>query len=370
MKIISIVGARPQFIKLAPLDKRIRKKHQHLIIHTGQHYDYEMSKGLFEQLEIPEPDYNLEIGSGSHAWQTGQMLYKLGETLENLKIDLVLVYGDTNSTLAGALAAIKLHIPVGHVEAGYRSGDISMPEEVNRIIVDRIAQILFAPSSHEVENLLHEGISSERIILTGNIMAESLFKNISKLKESSIIQDLVLEPRRYALLTVHRPENTNSKERLTNIVKGLAQSSFPIIFPAHPRTIKYLEEYGLLDILSSGRIKLLPPLKYLDFLKLESDARFIITDSGGIQEEAMIFKVPCLTLRYNTERSITLRVGANRLVGTDTEKISQGIQSILEWPDTDWEIPSLWDTNVSDRIIKSIEINKSLFCIQPQKLEL
>lgn len=365
MRIVSIVGARPQFIKLAPLDRELREHHEHVIIHTGQHYDYEMSKAFFDQLDISEPDHNLEIGSGSHAWQTGQMLYKLGETLQNLKPHLVIVYGDTNSTLAGALAAVKLHIPSAHVEAGYRSHDISMPEEVNRVVTDRIVQLHFAPTRRAVQNLLNEGVETEQIFMVGNVMAESLLRHMDRIEKSKVLDEMNLEPGSYAMLTCHRPENTNDPARLRNIMTTLAETPFEVIFPAHPRTAAYLEESGLLGKLDGSSVRLLPPMKYIEFLKLQSQAACVITDSGGIQEEALVLGVPCITLRYNTERVETLDCGGNCLVGADPKLIREAIQALGSGAWTG-SVPENWDTEVAARIVRAIDENRQLLRIEAQ----
>ena len=363
MRIVSVVGARPQFIKLAPFDKEARKKHEHVIIHTGQHYNYEMSKTFFDELDIPEPDYNLEIGSGTHAWQTGQMLTKLGETLPKISPDLVIVYGDTNSTLAGALAAVKLHIPAGHVEAGYRSFDISMPEEVNRVITDRISQILFSPTKDAVDNLKKGGRGDGRVFFVGNIMTESLLGHLEKIDKIDILKDLGLKNREYAVLTLHRPENTNDKDRLRGIFKGLINADYPILFPVHPRTTALLREYGIEELIDSSRIKKIEPMKYLEFAKLQKESRLIITDSGGIQEEALLLGVPCLTLRYNTERHLTVALGSNELIGTDRLTIEKSIKRTLSEDVKSYQPPEKWDTKVSSRIIKVIDDNPSLLNI-------
>lgn len=366
MKILSVVGARPQFIKLAPMDKTIRARgHDHVIVHTGQHYDYVMSKAFFDQLDIAEPDYNLEIGSGTHAAQTGQMLERLGATLAAVEPDMVLVYGDTNSTLAGALVAVKLHIPVGHVEAGYRSGDISMPEEVNRVVVDRISQILFAPTEDAVDNLTAEGFPAERIFLVGNIMAEALLSNLDRIRQSGILEQLGIEPQKYAVMTMHRPENTNDPDRLRAIIEGVAAADFPVIFPVHPRTRSYLEKYGLNEVIQSSRITLAEPMKYIEFAKLQSEAKMILTDSGGIQEEALLLGVPCLTMRYNTERIMTVNIGANRLVGADAALIRDGIKELAASTPQRLAAPLNWDTEVAARIITAIEANYAHLKIAP-----
>jgi len=368
MKIASIVGARPQFIKLAPIDREINSgPHTHIIIHTGQHYDYEMSKAFFDQLAISEPDYNLEIGSGAHAWQTGQMLIKIGAVLEEVRPDLVLVYGDTNSTIAGALAAVKLHIAAAHVESGYRSGDIAMPEEVNRVATDRICQILFAPTAGAVSKLISEGTPEKNVFFVGNIMAESLLSNLERINESQILNELGIEPKAYAVLTAHRPENTNDPQRLSAIIEGIIAADFPTVFPVHPRTIAFLEKYGLEAKIKAGKIRLIEPLKYLDFIKLQADARLILTDSGGMQEEALLLDVPCLTLRYNTERWLTLELGANQLVGAEKELITAGILRLVKAGNhVEFSKPKFWDTGVARRIIAAAEDNPELLSIKPQ----
>jgi UDP-N-acetylglucosamine 2-epimerase (non-hydrolysing) len=365
VKIVSIVGARPQFVKVAPVDEELtRRGHEHLIVHTGQHYDYEMSKAFFEQLSIPEPDYNLEVGSGTHAYQTGQMLSRLGETLAEEAPDLVLVYGDTNSTLAGALAAVKLLIPVAHVESGYRSFDMTMPEEINRIVADRVSQLHFAPTKTAVQNLIKEGLPEETIYLTGDIMAETLLKNLEKARASSALEDLGLEPRSYILMTLHRQENTDDPARLERIFTGLATSPLPIIFACHPRTQKRLAEFKTLEKAhyDPEKLTIIKPLPYLDFIKLEMEAAFVVTDSGGVQEEALVLGKPCVTLRYNTERVETIEAGANVLVGAEPDLIEQAIKRSLaiveEYGDRHpFEMPDAWDDQVSRRIAEAIETN-------------
>ncbi len=371
MNIVSIVGARPQFVKLAPLDKKIRANgHRHTVIHTGQHYDYEMSESFFDELKIPKPDLNLQVGSGSHAQQTSDMLSRLGVALDSTDVDLVLVYGDTNSTLAGALAAIKLHIPIGHVEAGFRSGDISMPEEVNRILTDRVSQLLFAPTEDAVDNLVSEGISAERIFFVGNIMAESLLLNLNKAKKNMILSKLKLSTKAYGVLTVHRPENTDHRDRLTNIINGVIDAEMPFIFPLHPRTAKLLDQYGLMPKIAKSLIQPVSPMKYLEFMKVQSEARLILTDSGGIQEEAILLNVPCLTLRYNTEMILTLKLGANKLVGADAGVIKNSIREILEKPNPKFLRPDNWDKAVSARIMAAIDSNTELLEIKPLTVDL
>jgi UDP-N-acetylglucosamine 2-epimerase (non-hydrolysing) len=319
MKIASIVGARPNFIKCAPLSREIRKVFSEVLIHTGQHYDYEMNKVFFDELNIPEPDYHLDVGSGNHGEQTGEMLKRTEEVLIKEKPDLVLVFGDTNSTLAGALAAIKLHIKVAHVEAGLRSFDKKMPEEINRILTDHCSDLLFCPTETAVENLKKKGII-KAAYLTGDVMVDALKENIEIAeRKSKILNELYLNPKEYYLATLHRSENTDNFERLKNIVAAFCEIS-NLIFPCHPRTEKYLKQFGLWDKLTR-EVNAIKPLGYLDMLVLEKNANKILTDSGGVQKEAYIFKVPCITLRENTEWVETVEDGWNVLVGADKEKI-------------------------------------------------
>jgi UDP-N-acetylglucosamine 2-epimerase (non-hydrolysing) len=365
MKIVSIVGARPQFVKLAPVDEELKKRgHEHVIIHTGQHYDYEMSKAFFEQLDIPEPDYNLEVGSGTHAYQTGQMLIRLGETLEVEQPELVIVYGDTNSTLAGALAAIKLRIPTAHVEAGYRSYDLTMPEEVNRVVTDRISQILFAPTHYAVENLIKEGIDKDAIYMVGDIMTEALLKNLQRAKNSDILERLSLEPQSYVLMTLHRQENVDYAHRLEKIFHGLKDIPLPIVFPCHPRTEKRLSEFRTLEKAGydPAKLKIIKPLPYLDFLKLESEAAFLITDSGGVQSEALVLNKPCITLRYRTEKIETIEAGSNELAGVDPENIKEAVKNAYRKhkEKIEFKLPENWDERVSKRIADAIENHPDL----------
>ncbi len=320
MKIASIVGARPQFIKCAPLSREIRKEHVEILVHTGQHYDHEMSDIFFKELNIPKPDYNLGIGSGNQGEQTGRMLIEIENVLLKEKPDLALVYGDTNSTLAGALAASKLHIRVAHVEAGLRSFDRRMPEEINRVLTDHVSELLLCPTQTAVDNLAKEGIT-EDVYLVGDVMADALEYNRKVAEEKSrIIEELGVEKGKYMVITVHRPGNTDSKENMSNIIEALSRSGKIVVFPVHPRTEKYLREYGLWDNMPAN-VRSIQPVGYLDMLKLMGNADKILTDSGGIQKEAYMLDVPCITLRENTEWVETLEDGWNVLVGTDREKI-------------------------------------------------
>ncbi len=324
MKIISIVGARPQFIKCAPLSSELRKVHQEILVHTGQHYDHDMSDIFFEELNIPKPDYNLGIGSGNHGEQTGKMLTEIEKVLIKEHPDLMLVYGDTNSTLAGALAAVKLHIKVAHVEAGLRSFDRCMPEEINRVLTDHISDILFCPTQTAGDNLSKEGIT-QGVHLVGDVMLDALSNNMEVAKmRSRIIEELGLEKRKYLVTTVHRPGNTDSIDNMRSIIEALGESGIPVVFPVHPRTQKLLQEYRLLEKMP-GNVKLVKPMGYLDMLMLMANARKILTDSGGIQKEAYLLGVPCITLRENTEWMETLEGGWNVLVGGEKGRIIEAI---------------------------------------------
>ncbi len=326
MKIVSIVGARPQFIKCAPLSRELRKRHTEILVHTGQHYDPEMSDIFFAELHIPKPHHHLNVGSGSHGKQTGEILSRVEEVVVSEKPDLVLVYGDTNSTLAGALAAVKLHVPVAHVEAGLRSFDRSMPEEINRIVADHVSDILFCPTPTAVENLGKEGIG-HGVYLVGDVMVDALHFNQKIAKESSkILERLGLSKESYLLMTVHRPSNTDNKENMQSITSALERSEKTVVFPMHPRTKKYLKEYGMLDKMPDSMF-CIDPVGYLDMLCLLSNAEKVLTDSGGVQKEAYISGIPCITLRENTEWVETVQDGWNVLVGADEEKIYSAIQS-------------------------------------------
>ena len=335
VKIISIVGARPQFIKLVPLSKELRKSgFKEVIVHTGQHYDDNMSELFFKELEIPEPDYNLGIGSGSHGEQTGKMLIAIEDILLKENPDLVIIYGDTNSTLAGALASSKLHIPLAHIEAGLRSFNKNMPEEINRIVADHLSSLLFAPTETAIENLRREGIE-KGVYLVGDIMFDALmhFSKISDAK-SKILEALNLKPREYYLATIHRAENTDSYERLKNILEALSSLDKPVIFPVHPRTKKKVEEYNIEFLIE--KIQVIEPVGYLDMIQLEKNAKVILTDSGGVQKEAFWLRVPCITLRDETEWVETVRYGWNRLVGADKEKILEAVKNIKPGEEVDF----------------------------------
>jgi UDP-N-acetylglucosamine 2-epimerase (non-hydrolysing) len=319
MKIASVVGARPNFVKLAPVSKALRREFDEIIIHTGQHYDYEMNKIFFDELAIPEPDYHLDVGSGLQGHQTGEMIKRIEEVLTKEEPDFVLVFGDTNSTLAGALAAVKMNIRIGHVEAGLRSYNKAMPEEINRVLTDYCSNLLFCPTKTAAENLKTEGITSG-VHLTGDVMVDALEDAIKIAeKRSKIIDELGLRSKGYHLATLHRAENTNDHDRMKRIVDGLCEVR-DLVFPCHPRTEKYLKQYSLWEKLND-KVLLTKPMGYLDMLVLEKNAKKILTDSGGVQKEAYILKVPCITLRDETEWVETVEDGWNVLVGADKDEI-------------------------------------------------
>lgn len=337
MKIVSIIGARPQFIKAAAVSRVLRATPgvREVLVHTGQHYDENMSEVFFRELEIPEPDYNLGIGSGTHGEQTGRMLMAVEGVLLREKPDWVLVYGDTNSTLAGALAAVKLHIPVAHVEAGLRSFNRRMPEEINRILADHASDLLFAPTKAAVENLRREGIPDGRIHLVGDVMYDAaLFYGAKARWESRVLERLELKPKGYVLVTIHRAGNTDDPRRLQAIVGGLCEigKEIPVVFPVHPRTGKAMESYGLLEE-AAAHLRLIEPVGYLDMIMLEQNACLIATDSGGVQKEAFFYRVPCVTLREETEWVELVELGWNRVVSPESpEKIAKEICRSLGGP--------------------------------------
>ncbi len=353
MKVITVVGARPQFIKMAPVSRALRKRFKEVVVHTGQHYDYEMNGIFFDELHIPKPDYNLGVGSGTHGYQTGEMLKGIEKVLMKEEPDFVLVYGDTNSTLAGALAAVKLHIPVAHVEAGLRSFDRRMPEEINRVLTDHASNILFAPTKTAVENLKNEGIEKD-VYLVGDVMVDALLHNIKLAEGSRILEELNLRPREYNLVTVHRAENTDYSENLRGIVNALASSGEKMVFPAHLRTVKALKRYGLYERLkNSDEVLLIDPVGYLDMLAMEKNARRILTDSGGVQKEAYVLRVPCITLRTTTEWVETIQDGWNVLVGSDTAKILHALHTFSPSPETHKN--RFGDGNASEKIVEVLE---------------
>ncbi len=328
-KVISIVGIRPNFVKLAALSPLFSSAFDHRIVHTGQHYDYDMSRIFFDSLEIPSPDYNLEVGSGTHGYQLGEILKRTEGILLEQAPDFVVVYGDGNSTLGGALSASRQHIPVAHVEAGYRSFDMQMPEEVNRTLADHVSTLLFAPTREAARNLESEGTRG-RTYLTGDVMVDVLLKYRSKAEDNSGILDrLELSPRDYLLVTIHRERITTEEGRLARVISTImALGDRKFVFPVHPRTRKVMEESGLYDkVRDAANVVVTEPLNYLDFVALEANASKIVTDSGGVQKEAYVLGVPCVTLRENTELVETVREGWNVLVGDDEKKLAKAIRA-------------------------------------------
>jgi len=349
MKILSVVGARPQFIKAAPLSKKLRTSQQEILLHTGQHYDYLLSAVFFEELGLPEPDYNLGVGSGSHGRQTARMLMGIEKVLLQEKPDLVLVYGDTNSTLAGALAAAKQHIPVAHVEAGLRSFDRRMPEEINRVIADHLCTLLFCPTATAVRNLKAEGIR-KGVHKVGDVMVDALQEGLPMAKRRSDFLDrLGLAPKSYLLATLHRAANTDDPRPLSSILAAFNALEETVVFPLHPRTRKSIKALGWK---AGPNVRFLKPLSYLDNLILEKCARLILTDSGGMQKEAYLLGVPCLTLRQETEWVETVEAGWNLLVGTDPESIVRGVR---EFRPRGRRRPFLGRGGASDEILSILE---------------
>ncbi|MFC1867387.1 non-hydrolyzing UDP-N-acetylglucosamine 2-epimerase [Thermodesulfobacteriota bacterium] len=332
MKIATIVGARPQFIKAAVVSRVFREYRPEvieLLIHTGQHYDANMSDVFFDELEIPRPHYHLGVGGGTHSQNTGRMIEKIEEVLLKEKPDRVLVYGDTDSTLAGALAVVKLHIPVAHVEAGLRSFNRRMPEEINRVLTDHASDLLFAPTETAVRNLMAEGITGDKVHHVGDVMYDAaLYYSEKARKQSHIMDNLGLIPKTYILVTIHRPENTDDPDRMRNILAGFADSPMPIVWPMHPRSCKRLTHYGFH---LPPTIKVIDPVGYLDMVMLEKNAALIATDSGGVQKEAYFQQVPCITLRDETEWVELIACGANQLVGAQSTLISAKLNNIKDF---------------------------------------
>ncbi|HKV03601.1 MAG TPA: UDP-N-acetylglucosamine 2-epimerase (non-hydrolyzing) [Candidatus Acidoferrales bacterium] len=358
MKIVNVVGARPNLVKIAPLLRAMRERPeiQPLLVHTGQHYDEKLSDVFFRQMSIPEPDVNLEVGSGSQAFQTAEILKRIEPVLREHRPDLVLVVGDVNSTIAASLAAAKLGIPVAHVEAGLRSFDRGMPEEINRVLTDSISDYLFVTEQDGVENLLREGRPRERIYLVGNVMIDALQQFLPIARQSKIGAELGLMNgngafRAFGVLTLHRPSNVDSMETLQGLMGTIEEVSakLPVIFPVHPRTQQKFEQ---LSSQRAYRTRMIPPLGYLDFVCLLSHSRLVLTDSGGIQEETTALGVPCLTLRENTERPITVSEGTNQIVGVDPTKIGRAASEILSGKTKTGRVPPLWDGKAAPRIVE------------------
>ena len=361
LRIVNVVGARPNFMKIAPVVDEMRRRPariEPLLVHTGQHYDESMSDSFFEDLRIPRPDINLGVGSGSHSEQTARVMIAFEQVLLRHPADWVVVVGDVNSTMAAAIVASKQLVRVAHVEAGLRSRDRTMPEEINRVVTDAIADLLLTPSRDANENLLGEGASPERIRFVGNVMIDTLYRNLDRAGCSQILERLNLERRQFCAMTLHRPSNVDDKETLSGILDAIEVigERFPIVFPIHPRTRDRLDQFGLGDRVRNQRsLVLTEPLGYLDFLHLYSNSRLVLTDSGGVQEETTVLGIPCLTLRPNTERPITVTEGTNRVVGSDPEIIKREALAALERPAPVARAPELWDGRAAARIVDAIE---------------
>ncbi|HVO59498.1 MAG TPA: UDP-N-acetylglucosamine 2-epimerase (non-hydrolyzing) [Terriglobales bacterium] len=346
MKILHVVGARPNFIKVAPVMRALTRHASQILIHTGQHYDANMSDVFFEQLELPTADVNLGVGSGTHAQQTAEVMVRFEPVVKECKPDLVVVYGDVNSTLATALVCSKLSLPVAHVEAGLRSHDRTMPEEINRILSDQISDWLFTPSADADSNLIREGIAAEKIHRVGNVMIDTL---VRVLRQTAEIEHAEL-PDPYALLTLHRPSNVDDVGFLFHLLSVLRQSGIPIIFPVHPRTRKTIASFA--RELANDNFLLRDPLSYVEFLALQRQATVVITDSGGIQEETTFLNIPCLTIRENTERPITVSRGTNVLVGRDLVRLQNEISAVLNGHWKQAQAVPLWDGHAAERIAR------------------
>src|SRR5215207_7368573 len=362
LKVINVVGARPNFMKVAPIVEAMRRRAADfapVVLHTGQHYDERMSDAFFRDLGLPTPDVHLGVGSGSHAQQTAAVMQRFEPVVLEHQPDWVLVVGDVNSTLACALVCSKLGVRVAHVEAGLRSRDRAMPEEINRVLTDQLSDLLLTPSEDADRNLLAEGIPAERIRFVGNVMIDSLFKQLGRAAGSRVREGLGLAGADYAVVTLHRPSNVDDPGVLGGILSALARigGRLPVIFPIHPRTRKNLEEFGLTEAGARGAgVRFVEPLGYLDFLRLYSGARLVLTDAGGIQEETTALGIPCLTLRENTERPVTVELGTNRVVGTDDARIVAEAESALERARTGEppRVPPLWDGRTAERILDAL----------------
>lgn len=350
-----IVGARPNFIKMAAIVDAMKRRPQfeNQLIHTGQHFSPEMSDSFFKELEIPEPDINLAVGGGTQTEQTAEIMKRLEPILIERRPDILIVVGDVNSTLAASLVAVKLGIRIAHVESGLRSFDRAMPEEINRIVTDAISDFLFITERSADENLAKEGVTKGRIFFAGNVMIDTLLRFREKAAKSTVLDQLGLRSREYAVVTLHRPSNVDDPERLTALLAMLNQigQRIKIVFPVHPRTRQRIEVAKL----PTDNLLLAPPQPYLDFLRLNMDARLVLTDSGGIQEETTILQVPCLTLRENTERPVTIEHGTNRLVGVNTADILKAVEEVLAAPMPSGRVPELWDGRAAERILDALE---------------
>jgi len=358
MKILHVVGARPNFMKASPVWKAIEKNPDltQYMVHTGQHYDANMSKVFFEDLGLKEPDFNLEVGSASHAVQTATIMIRFEKLILDLEPEWVLVYGDVNSTVAAAMVCSKLSIKIAHVEAGLRSYDRRMPEEINRLITDQIVDFLFPPSQDGYDNLIKEGVSPDKIKVVGNVMIDTLVDLKPKAQErwNDISKTFGLEEKKFILVTLHRPSNVDNLEHLENAIKAIegATDKVEVLFPVHPRTRKQIDKCGIDAV--RNPIKFIGPLGYLDFLAMQMNALAVVTDSGGLQEESTYLGIPCLTLRENTERPVTVTVGTNTLIGRDLDLLETKLNEVLDGKGKQGEIPDMWDGGTSQRIVDEL----------------
>ena len=355
-KIVLVVGARPNFMKSAPLMRELLQnddRFETVLIHTGQHYDHTLSQLFFDELRMPKPDLHLGVGSGSHAEQTASLLVELEKAFLKLEPNLVVVFGDINSTMAAAIVAAKLCIKLAHVEAGLRSFDHTMPEEINRIVTDRLSDYLFVSEESGLKNLKSEGVPAEKIFYTGNIMIDSLVSNLEVAQRSDILERLSLEENNYVTMTMHRPANVDDRGSLGALMDGIAKigEQMPVVFPCHPRTARRMEEFGMAGSENGKGLRLIEPLGYLDFLKLQSKSRLVLTDSGGIQEETTYLGIPCLTMRENTERPATVDIGTNVICGTKPEVITEAVLKVIEGGGKKGSVPELWDGRTAGRIV-------------------
>jgi len=358
IKVICVCGARPNFMKIAPIMKAFNEsgKFETLLVHTGQHYDEKMSKSFFDELEIPKPDINLEVGSGSHAVQTAEVMKRFEPVVLDFKPDYVLVVGDVNSTIACGMVAVKLGVKLIHVEAGLRSFDRTMPEEINRVLTDCISDLLFVTEQSGIDNLKNEGVDSDKVHLVGNVMIDTLLANKGKAEQSNVLEKMGLKKKGFAVITLHRPSNVDDMVNLSKIITAfeVIQKDLKLIFPIHPRTMRNIEGSDLKGrVTAMENLILMEPVGYLDFLKLTANAAVVITDSGGIQEETTILRIPCMTLRENTERPVTITEGTNRLVHIDTEDILKHYNEIKSANySAKGKSPQLWDGKATQRIVE------------------
>jgi UDP-N-acetylglucosamine 2-epimerase (non-hydrolysing) len=364
-RILSVVGARPNFMKIAPVIAELKNfpAYRHCLVHSGQHYDELLSGNFFAELDLPKPDVNLQVGSGSHAAQTGEIMKRLEPVLLDFQPDMVLVVGDVNSTIATALTAVKLGMRVAHIEAGLRSFDMTMPEEVNRKLTDAISDLLFVTEQSGVDNLRKEGVAEGKIFFVGNVMIDTLLRHRKTAQQSTLLRSLGRQRngkcQPYALLTLHRPSNVDDKTTLEGILTAVSAvaADFPVFFPVHPRTRKNIDNFGFGRFTNRSKsadrgIVLLDPLGYIDFLAMNDQASLVLTDSGGVQEECTALGVPCLTLRENTERPSTIQYGSNQLVGTDPNRIIEASRAVLSGSRRTNRVPPLWDGKAAQRIVK------------------